>query len=937
MSCPDRTNSSQDNNSDNYGDDDHSLSLHLLGVLAILTASTLGVLMPLIATKVHSCRLPTLVLTLGRQFGTGVILATAMIHTLPTAMSNLSSPCLGDFFSKDYPVMGGLLVLVSSLLMHWIEFMATEFNQTRVRDPVAVASSGVVQTTTGHGRGGGAAAWKTDPADVVVSRCPGHTVTVTDESDCDHNHGDEDPERAQLLPAQPPTTPTQYEQYESGAPPALQETQDGCGTGFYGAIADMTNARPPSPSSSPQIRDRRHERRHHHHHYHHHHNHNHDHNLLGLALPNNAQRRISTYILEAGVAAHSVIIGVTLGVSSGSEFTGLLIALLFHQFFEGFALGARIADLDLEKTWTHYLLALIFSLTTPFGVLIGIGVSNTYQSDSVTALLTEGTLDAISTGILLYMGYVTLLAVEFNLDSELLRQSSRVKSWCFFALWTGAGLREPATILESHVDPDLHQLSQPWSNSFADHSRLDAELQKLKQRRLLQLDNGIYIPPQANVNLQAPNTVLFPLMEKIRDFLDSDRQVFLLLGDSGTGKSTFNRHLESYLWDEYQDGDPIPPHISFPATEKPDTDMISKQLRRLDFSDTQIQELKCRHFVLICDGYDEARLANNPDTAVAEDLFQEAVIVPFSTTQIENYINQHVSLQKSSWSTKEYMDRMAKIPNLMELVTDPFLLTLALETLQTSEGFDSNKPITRVILYDKFVDQWMEINKQRLEDSPLSKEDRSTFHMLLDDSFTRRGTDYLKELPAAMFKEQAGNSVVYDSQAEDNNTWKAAFFGSDPSARLLLDATEDSKVDAEIAQAAANAISTLTSAGTRFNGADLRGIRIHGADLRGGEFDSTDFEGADLSEVNLGKAWFRQAKLNRVQMAGVQFGEFPFLNVGKPIQKYVFSPDGKLLAVSVHGHRVSIYETAIWSRIAFFSGGPAIAISPTIGKPAKGG
>ncbi|KAF9087854.1 hypothetical protein BGX23_007819 [Mortierella sp. AD031] len=521
-------------------------------------------------------------------------------------------------------------------------------------------------------------------------------------------------------------------------------------------------------------------------------------------------------------------------------------------------------------------------------------------------------------------------------------------------------------------------------------------------------------------------------MEKIRDFLDSDRQVFLLLGDSGTGKSTFNRHLESYLWDEYQDGDPIPPHISLPATEKPDTDMISKQLRRLDFSDTQIQELKCRHFVLICNGYDEARLvanlhssnclnqfggwetkllANNPGTAVAEDLFQEAVIVPFSTTQIENYINQHVSLQKSSWSTKEYMDRMAKIPNLTELVTDPFLLMLALETLQTSEGFDSNKPITRVILYDKFVDQWMEINKQRLEDSPLSKGDRSTFHMLLDDSFTRRGTDYLKELPAAMFKEQAGNSVVYDSQAEDNNTWKAAFFGSDPSARLLresspllrfgdqyrflhtamglndkplqnsstephhhasfvdhslsqrsivqensimqflaervgsnplfktllLDATEDSKVDAEIAQAAANAISILTSAGTRFNGADLRGIRIHGADLRGGEFDSTDFEGADLSEVNLGKAWFRQAKLNKVQMAGVQFGEFPFLNVGKPIQKYVFSPDGKLLAVSVHGHRVSIYETAIWSRIAFFSGGPAIAISPTIGEHAKGG
>jgi zinc transporter 1/2/3 len=66
---------------------------------------------------------------------------------------------------------------------------------------------------------------------------------------------------------------------------------------------------------------------------------------------------------------------------------------------------------------------------------------HTYQSDSATTrLVVEGVLDAISTGILLYMGYVTLLAVEFNLNSELLRQTPRVKSWCFFALWGGAGV-----------------------------------------------------------------------------------------------------------------------------------------------------------------------------------------------------------------------------------------------------------------------------------------------------------------------------------------------------------------------------------------------------------------------------------------------------------------------------------------------------------------
>ncbi|KAH7054146.1 zinc/iron permease [Linnemannia elongata] len=327
MACQHRTSLPLHINSNQDQDDDYNLWLHIFGIFTLLATSSLGVLIPLLATKDHSFQLvPALALTLGRQFGTGVILATALIHMLPTAMSNLSSPCLGDFFAKDYPALGGLLVLTSSLVMHWIEFMATEFNQARVRDPAstaaAAAGSGVAQTTTA------------DQNAVLI-----------------HSH------------------------------------------------------------------------------------------LQGLALLSDAQKRISTYILEAGVAAHSVIIGVALGVSSGSEFIGLLIALLFHQFFEGFALGARIADLDPERTSIHYLLALIFALTTPTGVMIGTIISrHAYHSDSVTSLLVEGVLDAISTGILLYMGYVTLLAVEFNLNRELLRQTPRIKSWCFFALWTGAGV-----------------------------------------------------------------------------------------------------------------------------------------------------------------------------------------------------------------------------------------------------------------------------------------------------------------------------------------------------------------------------------------------------------------------------------------------------------------------------------------------------------------
>lgn len=46
-----------------------------------------------------------------------------------------------------------------------------------------------------------------------------------------------------------------------------------------------------------------------------------------------------------GIVAHSVIIGITLGVSeSPCTIRPLLGALSFHQFFEGFALGGCISQ-----------------------------------------------------------------------------------------------------------------------------------------------------------------------------------------------------------------------------------------------------------------------------------------------------------------------------------------------------------------------------------------------------------------------------------------------------------------------------------------------------------------------------------------------------------------------------------------------------------------
>ncbi|KAJ2853295.1 hypothetical protein FB639_006562 [Coemansia asiatica] len=153
------------------------------------------------------------------------------------------------------------------------------------------------------------------------------------------------------------------------------------------------------------------------------------------------KHRVATYILELGICLHSVIIGVTLSVSTGTEFKTLLIAICFHQFCEGLALGSRIAQIRYKK---HAFLraalnSAVFMLITPLGMVIGIGVRYSYQPNSPGALISMGVLDSLSAGILIYTGLVNLLAEEFGtLEFRNYRRIFKVA--CFASCFVGAAI-----------------------------------------------------------------------------------------------------------------------------------------------------------------------------------------------------------------------------------------------------------------------------------------------------------------------------------------------------------------------------------------------------------------------------------------------------------------------------------------------------------------
>jgi ZIP zinc/iron transport family len=159
-----------------------------------------------------------------------------------------------------------------------------------------------------------------------------------------------------------------------------------------------------------------------------------------VLLGHHAHRRVTAYILEIGVATHSIIIGITLGVTRGAEFTSLIAAISFHQFFEGCGLSTTAMDAGFTSLREPLLMALLYTLTTPIGIGIGIAISNSYNGNSNTALLTQGIFDSVSAGILIYDALVNMITVNITHSDKFMTQTPGQKAGQFVALWLGAGI-----------------------------------------------------------------------------------------------------------------------------------------------------------------------------------------------------------------------------------------------------------------------------------------------------------------------------------------------------------------------------------------------------------------------------------------------------------------------------------------------------------------
>ncbi|MCJ1396802.1 hypothetical protein MMC18_009694 [Xylographa bjoerkii] len=399
----------------------YNTSLHVFALVLILVLSTLACSFPIIARRFPKLPIPHRFLFLSRHFGTGVLIATAFVHLLPTAFVSLTDPCLPSFWNEGYPAMAGLIAMSACLTVVGIEmFFATRgaghmHGSEYDRVPEENGHVGQVSATNGHA---GAKGQKTRrQSRRRFSQGPIGDGGEANEVSLGVMSGSSEQEVWGQVPSSPKRSPrmngtaeakrNELEDSDSQANDSdldldeLDPTTESDAADLLSTHANPSSSYHDDPSS-----------------HHHHHPSHPSHPPPDASLsPHQLQQKLllQCLLLEAGILFHSIFIGIALSVSTGPPFLVLLIAISFHQTFEGLALGSRIAAIPAlaptsPKPW---LMALAYGTTTPIGQAIGLGAHGLYDPAGEMGLLMVGVMNAVSSGLLLFAGLVELLAEDF--------------------------------------------------------------------------------------------------------------------------------------------------------------------------------------------------------------------------------------------------------------------------------------------------------------------------------------------------------------------------------------------------------------------------------------------------------------------------------------------------------------------------------------------
>ncbi|KAI0338706.1 Zinc/iron permease [Trametopsis cervina] len=467
--------------------------------LGIFAVSFFAVSFPSISKRVKSLRIPSLVFFLGKHFGTGVILSTGFVHLLPDAFNALRSKWTGFIILSSLLSIFLVEYLTTAYVDHLHSYSSAPPSPSSSPSPSPSRSSSITRkqardstdeqtpllnsSTVEHGY-----AVVNDNSDTrqvvpVVEVRPSRSCA----SSVKHaaTNGSEDTIFGGAHHRHEPRSAHASHSLSVGRTGGVAVGKKVAAVVLYDEDDEGTGQRESRIEVERQSRASHHHHSDQHQHQHHapSHSHSHSHSHghgLGHSHGNGhahvhmenwdpeasiihdeeedteavrvGRRRqvVGILMLQIGIMLHSLVIGLTLSVSAGSEFTTLVTAILFHQLFEGLSLGIRIAGLPSDSSQNAFsrlpsrvlkpLLTLTFALTTPLGIWIGLAAfssSPSHPSGSHRLKEIQGVLSAMSAGMLIYAACVEMLAGDFVMDPTMWRSGARRQVMALVSLVAG--------------------------------------------------------------------------------------------------------------------------------------------------------------------------------------------------------------------------------------------------------------------------------------------------------------------------------------------------------------------------------------------------------------------------------------------------------------------------------------------------------------------
>ncbi|KAL2187244.1 Zinc/iron permease [Thermothelomyces heterothallicus CBS 203.75] len=405
---------------------EYDLGLHVAGLFLVLAASIFGAGFPVVAKKVKWVHVPAKTFFLCKHFGTGVLIATAFVHLLPTAFGNLTDPCLPDLFTDQYPALPGVIMMGSMFCLFIIEMwlngkMGGQSHshggpmgfETHSQPPRAIGAPAPVNRGDPPPR---PPRYNTSPDEFETDEVD-YEKKMAQRMYDEKMRGYGDTEEFAAQSEMPPWFIVFYEQYVRqrlemlNMIKALSPQEADQASLKRGSLIGGNTVNDDSPYIDVET---------------------------GQPVDPLVYRKMSMNItlLEGGILFHSVFVGMTVSITIDG-FIVLLVAILFHQMFEGLGLGSRIAAVPYPRgSIRPWLLVVAFGATAPIGQAIGLIVRDSYDPNSAFGLIIVGVFNAISSGLLIYAALVDLLAEDFLSEEayKTLTKKDRVTAFIFVIL-----------------------------------------------------------------------------------------------------------------------------------------------------------------------------------------------------------------------------------------------------------------------------------------------------------------------------------------------------------------------------------------------------------------------------------------------------------------------------------------------------------------------